>query len=816
MKSSLALLATFVALYAYPQLREFNDTTWQFRKAGTSEWKPAGKKIDLFAAFRLTLPTADPKYGGNDSLNTAVETADWEFHKVFRVTDTRYFGQLVLEGVDTYADIYLNDQLLVQCNNAFRSYATDVSKSIKKGSNELKVVFHSPITRDLPKAVAVPLLYPADSDTHPKKTSVFTRKPLLHFGWDLAPRRINCGIRSLEFELQRDFRILSYHIDPAKSDGSRKAIVELDAFRSSTIYLIVSVDKAVVTSTQPLKKGINMLSVDLPRTDSKPWSVTGELPRLNEISIRCSDRRSVNTVFTSTAQRRIRLDRGNDATGQRFTFVLNEQPFFAKGFNYIQNESSITESEVKTWKTAGVNMIRVWGGASYGDEELYRLCDKYGILIWQDFMFANTMYPGDRDFIENVKREAIDQIKRIRNHPSHAIWCGNNETAVAWKNWGWQSKYNYTEADSLKLITDYQALFDSILPALIDSLDPGKPYLSSSPVSNWGTPEDFTIGDNHYWGVYHGDQPITAYNEHIPRFASEFGMQSYPDIETLREFIPADSLVMESAAVSRLQHSYKGNKVLLHYQQENTGKPEDLEDFIYKSQVVQAEAMKTAVEAHRRNMDRCSGSLVWSWNDAAAAASWSVTDVTGRKKAACYAALNAFSDVLVSAVINNGKLEIWLISDRSENELNVQLNLKNFLNGTLKSRSFLVKKIENQSRLIYSVPLAEFLETNDPRTVWLEMTVHAENGVDEVNRNRFYFAPLGELSLPDPMLHYQLGEKGILLTWQHHAPYLQIHLAGEVYFPALELQSIWLPFDHKLASGIRARSLNQTSVRIHH
>ncbi len=365
------------------------------------------------------------------------------------------------------------------------------------------------------------------------------------------------------------------------------------------------------------------------------------------------------------------------------------------------------------------------------------------------------------------------------------------------------------------MINDYNKLFKEIIPHLIDSLDEQHQYISSSPISNWGKAEDFTIGDNHYWGVYHGEQPIEAYNYNIPRFASEYGMQSYPDIETIKEFISEKDLTLNNPKIQALQLSYKGNKLLEKYQDQITGKATDLEDFIYKSQVVQAEAMKTAIEAHRRNMDRCSGSLVWQWNDPAVTASWSMVDARGRKKVALTPVLNSFHSWMISPIVNDNKLEIWLANDYdNQSEVLVTLTLKDFFGRTIRTKTITEQGFINQSKLLFSDDLSNWLSNEDKPHFYLETVIESKKGKNMLHHNIKYFAPLKELKLPDPEIRYSLDKRGIKLSWKNHAAYMQFHIAGEVYYPEVGENSIILPFDHVLVYNIRARSFGNENIKI--
>lgn len=186
-----------------------------------------------------------------------------------------------------------------------------------------------------------------------------------------------------------------------------------------------------------------------------------------------------------------------------------------------------------------MNMLRIWGGGIYEKDLFYDLCDEMGILVWQDFMFACNMYPGDDEFLENVKQEAEFQVKRLRNHPSMALWCGNNEVSEGWFNWGWQDALNYSLSDSTEVWHNYLKIFEEILPKTVSEYSPNLPYTPSSPKIGWGHEDALYEGDMHYWGVWWGEEPFEIYKQKVGRFMSEFGFQGFPDLRTL---IPASCL----------------------------------------------------------------------------------------------------------------------------------------------------------------------------------------------------------------------------------------------------------------------------------
>jgi beta-mannosidase len=280
-----------------------------------------------------------------------------------------------------------------------------------------------------------------------------------------------------------------------------------------------------------------------------------------------------------------------------------------------------------------MNMIRVWGGGIYEKAILYNLCDENGILVWQDFMFAGSLYPDDNSFFRNIEEEAIQNVKRLSGHPCLALWCGNNEIEVAWKNWGWQKQYKYSEEDSIIIWANYKNYFHYVLPEIVDAYT-NLDYTPTSPLSNWGTPENFNHSSMHYWGVWHGREPFENFEKNVGRFMVEYGFQSFPDLRTLRKVISNNNLNLESLVMKNRQKSYIGNKQILEQINNHFSEPTSFENFIELSQKTQAKAMKIAIQAHMKKAPHCMGTMFWQLNDCWPGPSWSVIDYYGNEKQA--------------------------------------------------------------------------------------------------------------------------------------------------------------------------------------
>jgi beta-mannosidase len=327
------------------------------------------------------------------------------------------------------------------------------------------------------------------------------------------------------------------------------------------------------------------------------------------------------------------------------------------------------------------NMVRVWGGGYYPDDIFYDVCDELGIMVWQDLMFACAMYPGDSSFLNNVEDEFEYQIPRIASHPSLTLFNGNNEVDVAWKNWGFQAKFGIYGDDAKQVENDYNKLFKQLAPKVISSYT-NSPYVHTSPLSNWGKDEFYNHGTMHYWGVWHGKDPIEDFGKKSGRFNAEYGFQSFPEFSTMHTFSEKKDWDLDSLVMKHHQKSYVGNGMILKQATILYGKPKTFDEFVYFSQLTQSKAVSIAIAGHRVGMPRCMGTLYWQVNDCWQAPTWSSVDYFGNWKALQYSVRKDYEDVaIVSKIEELGKEEYYIVSD-SPKEFVCQLKYTTYnLNG---------------------------------------------------------------------------------------------------------------------------------------
>ena len=415
-----------------------------------------------------------------------------------------------------------------------------------------------------------------------------------------------------------------------------------------------------------------------------------------------------------------------------------------------------------------MNMLRVWGGGVYEDDVFYELCDERGILVWQDFMFACSIYPAEGAWLENVRLEAEDNIRRLRNHPSIAVWCGNNECNDAWFGWGWNTRYTkqgHPEYDKI-IDTQFKRQYYEVLPEAVAAFSPGTPYHPSSPWSCYEGTSENSEGDTHFWKVWHSRAPIADYNTTRSRFFSEYGFQSFPEYASVLRFAPEehDQDIESEVMMAHQRGGDFANMRIRQYLEDEYWPARDFRTFLYMSHVLQGDAIKTAIEAHRRDKPYCWGSLFWQHNDCWPVASWASRDWYGRWKAQHYFARPAFDDLLVSPCTTNGRLEIFLVSDRRETVRGKLETTILKMDGTVLSKNTRSVTIApNAVRKVHSADIPGLLHGCSPgeAIVVAQFTTSGRH-----YSNTGYFAPQKELALPEADIRWSTEptEEGYAVT----------------------------------------------------
>jgi beta-mannosidase len=757
------------------------DRNWEFRESGKKEWFPATVPGCVHTDLMNNEIIDDPFYRLNEKGIQWIGEKDWEYRTTFSLSEKKYNSEnleLVFNGLDTYAKVYLNEKLLAETDNMFRKWRVNAQPFAKTGENRIRIVFTSVFTENLPKYKNAPFRLMAcdNNDQADVKINMYSRKAGFHFGWDWGPRLVTAGIwQSVILESWNDFRLDNVHVvqdDISKELAKCTAVFEIIANKNQSVELMVKNGEGKLCNIEKkLSKGKNLVQVNFEIENPKLWWTNGlgEQYLYNLTFIVATDKEKEEKT-ERIGIRKLEVVREKDEFGKSLYIKLNDVPVFMKGANYIPQDnfqSRVTleryEHIIKSAADANMNMLRVWGGGIYESDTFYDLCDQYGLLVWQDMMFACGMYPADNKYLENVTIEIKENVKRLRNHPSIALYCGNNENEIGWYAWGWKEKYDEKTREIYE--KNMNKLFRNVIPKAIKSVDSTTFYLPTSPITGYnGISCD--NGDVHYWGVWHGKHPFTDFEKYVGRFLSEWGFQSFPDINTVKKFSceedwDLDSKVMLShqrcMSDARKDKKY-GNRLIKQYMKRWYKTPEDFESFLYVSHLLQAKAVKMAISAHRRNMPKCMGSLYWQINDCWPAASWSSIDYFGHWKAAHYAARDAYKEILINPVIKDGTVQVNLISDKLETQkANLILLLVDFEGKKLMEKSLNIEITANKSVVVYSETVKSLLSGADPVGVVLKLQVATVEKV--LSSQLLYFKPEKDLVLQIPELKYSVKEK---------------------------------------------------------
>ncbi len=741
---------------------------WQFREVGKTEWHSATVPGCVHTDLLANKLIEDPFYRDNEKKQQWIGKTDWEYQTTFKVTPQtleREKVEFVFEGLDTYAKVYLNEQLLLDADNMFRTWRVDAKHALKAGDNTLRIVFRSPINEILPVMAKLNYQLPASNDQG-EKTSPFTRKAPYQYGWDWGPRFVTSGIwRPVSLEAWdqarvNDLQIIVKKISPNVAELTANVEVEAGAAGDATVLLENLTNKVAAGKKQvKLIEGVNRVSFDFTVPRPALWwpNGLGEQPLYTFRARSLVNGRVMDEKTTRTGLRTVELRRQRDAAGESFMFVINGIPVFGKGGNWIPADSFPTRIDkdkyrylIKSVRDSNMNMLRVWGGGIYEADDFYELCDEMGILVWQDYMFACSMYPGTQEFLDNVRAEAIDNVKRLRNHPSIVLWAGNNEVETAWFNWGWRQSL------PASLWDDYQKIFHGVLKEVSAEYDPTRPYWPSSPHGGLDDDRDSArSGDTHFWRVWHASEPFSDYEKQMPRFMSEYGFQSFPNIETVKAYTLPEDRDIESPIMLAHQRHPRGNQLIREYMLRDYPQPKDFESFLYVSQVLQAEGIRIGAEHLRRIMPHNMGSLYWQIDDCWPVASWSSIDYFGRWKALQYYARRFYSDLLISPTVQKEDLKLYVVSDRPKAvPAQIKVTLMNFDGASLKSfvREVNVEPLTSRSYVDLKVP--ELLSGADGKNVvvYCELLVNGK----VVSSHDYFFAPFKELKFSKPAISSEM------------------------------------------------------------
>ena len=712
-------------------------------------WVDAGTNQTVQEVLIAAGELPDPFIGENEAKFTWIENYTWEFESEFQCSPEDFkfdFLEMYFPTLDTYASIYINDSLVKTTANAFIPHSVQLKSYVKIGLNKVKIVFTPPVLYHKKNYANREVTYPAPNDNGEIAVAPLTRKPQYQFGWDWALRMNTIGFRKpIEIRKYDMNRIVWAKVE-TKEIKEKEAVLTINLKfaderfnRNSVIFIqselfyqdfALSVNNGEAFDTVILKNP----KLWWPRGQGEPYLYQDTWRVLNV------EGWFIDSVKVEFGVRTSELIQEKDSVGTSYYFKINGRPIFCKGANYIPQDvfpARVTDESIRTMvqqmKEANFNIVRVWGGGYYPDEVFYQECDRQGIMVWQDVMFACAMYPGDSSFLENVREELLYQIPRIAAHPSVIQFNGNNEVDVAWKYWGFRSKYQITNKQQAIIEESYDDLFKKLIPSIVSD-NTYVPYIHTSPLSHWTQLEDFPHGTQHYWGVWHGKDPIEDFGKKSGRFNAEYGFQSFPEYSTLLKFSDKSDWDLNSSVMKNHQKSYVGNGMIKKHSDILFGEPKDFTEFVYFSQLTQAKAVSIAISSHRLNAPICMGTIFWQLNDCWPAPTWSSIDYFGNWKALQYRVKQDFEDVTVLEKTEKlGGEEYYFTSDAPD-KFDTEFNYAIYsITGNLLHKKS--KKVSVYNGLKLKVNLVENYDAVLPSNYVVKFTWN--NGVN-VSNERFF------------------------------------------------------------------------------
>lgn len=643
---------------------------WQIKSEAEKDWVEANVPGSVYENLMNAGLIEDPFYRDNEGPSKAVSERDYTYRRTFAL-DKDFLNSdriyLECEGIDTIAEIRINGRKVMNCENMHMVLETEVKDALKAGENEIQVAFTSPYKEIERIKASHPDM---DLDRHLFQAKMQMRKAACMFGWDWGPALADMGIyRSLSLKAYDGGRITDLSVCQERSFGKVKLFctAETESYQAGKKLRFSVYDPEgalIATETYGLEEGGEtfVCTVQNPRLW---WCIGyGEQPLYTVKAEVLNEKEEVlHEVSHRIGLRTLTICQEKDSFGESFYFKINDVEVFARGADYIPEDSLLGRMTAERSRKmldncikANFNMIRVWGGGIYPTEEFFDYCDEKGLMVWQDFMFANIVTIWEGRERENMESEVIQLTRRMRNHPCIALLCGNNETELmVWDTMEKRFKEMYIQQ------------FEVDMKALVKKEAPDIFYWPSSPSSTGSMcdVENQSIGDSHDWNVWHGQKPFTYFRSTFPRFNSEFGLQSFPCLKTIESFTRPEDRNIFSYVMEGHQKSKNGNEVINYYVSQYFKFPKDFKAFLYLSQTIQLEGIRYGVEHWRRNRNdkQCMGSLFWQLNDCWPVASWASVDYFGRWKALQYGARRFFEPLLVSACEEGTSVELHVTNE---------------------------------------------------------------------------------------------------------------------------------------------------------
>jgi len=761
-------------------------------------WMSAKVPGDVHSTLIEKEMIENPFFGHNDLKSKWVEEKVWWYRTEFAYDKKQLDSkneklELTFDGLDTYATIYLNGLEIGSTNNMFIGHTFDITREVIDGKNILAVKFD-------------PVAYRVREQEKNYwagfgKDRIWARKAQSHFGWDWGPQILTVGIwKDVHLDKRRYAKIDSVFARTVELKDNKAIVqidIEIDSFVRGNSYQaeIVLEDtnqKLVQKSVIDGKKHSFTLEVDNP---TLWWTHDLGESHLYQLMVNLfKDEEKIEQVNEEIGIRTIEVLQRDHEDNTRFTFVLNGVELFAKGANWIPIDSFIGSTpdsryrqHIQLAKEANMNMLRVWGGGIYEKEVFYQECNRQGILVWQDFMFACALYPDyNKNYMQNVREEVDFAIKYLRNHPSIAIWCGNNEN-----DWLYEVEYSAGRID-----TPFygEKIYHQLIPDLLEELDPTRLYWPSSPFggNDYDSEEE---GDRHNWQVWHGnieprkfggnlgqDYSVTGvsfknYKKDHTRFSSEFGMHASANRYTLERNLPEGTFYWGSDEMSYRNKDYHHQKGIL-LMEGYTGVPTDIEEYMNFSMLTQAEGLKYGVEHYRRNKPQTSGALIWQLNDVWPGTSWSMVDYYLLPKASYYYA-RKFNNPLLLTIDHdpNEDIKVWVVNDYLTNYTDrLQLTVYDFAGDQITTKEIEVAVEANKAVKVAQFTEAELLNGNKANEVVLQL-----RSINKAEENIYYLRDHKDLNLPEAKLTVKVDQANqeVTIVTDKFARFVKLELPVE-------------------------------------
>ena len=741
---------------------------WKFRRCDKDDYFTGTVPGSVYSDLLANNLMPDPYFRENEDEVTALSDYDYEYSKSFFADKSLLKNDeliLTFEGIDTISEIYMNGKKIGSTDNFHTAFEFNIINNLVLGENILKVILFSP-TKYIHKEHNKRPLW-CNEATMPGFNHI--RKPHYMFGWDWGPKLPDLGIwknvyiKTINKAVVEDFYVRQNHFNK-KVELNIKPEYRMISVNSAEIEcVIISPDGEIVFSQSTPIISDSIFFEAIIENPQLWWPNGLGEQNLYTVSIRIKSRNKViSGLEKKIGLRTLTINKNFDKWGQSFCFEVNGISIFANGGNYIPEDNILglccedrTKTLLESCKKANFNCVRIWGGGHYATDYFMELCDKLGLIVWHDFMFACAVYELTDSFKNNITKEAVYNIKRLRNHASLGMWCGNNEMEVAWLEWGLPQNE--------KLKQDYFEQFERLFPELVKKYSPDTFYWPASPSSQGGfiDPDSEREGDAHYWGVWHGKKWFEDFENHYFRFASEYGFQSLPSMKTIKEFATKEDMNIYSPVMEKHQKCIdflgnNGNMIISNYIANYYRYPKGFESFVYASQIVQGDCLITAIEHFRRNRGRCMGSTYWQINDSNPVISWSTIDYFGRWKASHYYVKRSYAPVLISAIMKDNNIQIYLVNDRNlEFNGRIEYSIIHQENGVILENKEYCRISELKSKVIDNIDVSEYTTDKiDCRNMYFEYRLYENNEL--ISNNTMLFVKPKHFNFIKPEISYEL------------------------------------------------------------